>query len=358
MDIFKLLQPHTVEIYQLRNKEYQIENVPARSLLQVSRFDIYAKLFYIRNRKKNYSIAKRIYLDHIKAFNPDGKEPGRDDKKGVDSFLSVFDQLIDHFEKNDFDKSLSAIPVSENGIILDGAHRIASLAFYDKDVQIIRFFGVSPKCMFDANYFINRGLPWDTADTICQELLKWHQNILVACLWPRMGDQKEKEKATQIISTHYPICYKKILHVRFTSFVKLITNTYKNQPWVGSEKNGFIGATDKALNCYGKNRTVSFVFFQTSDLNNVLKLKEDIRRMFTYEKHSIHITDNIEETRDIASFVLDKTLLDEWLYGQKGGTIARMKERMNERILYFKKVIWTKTKVKMYSFLTLSFLKK
>lgn len=46
---FSLLQPHTVKLYNLECKEYEVQDVPARSLLVGSRFDLFAKLYYIRH---------------------------------------------------------------------------------------------------------------------------------------------------------------------------------------------------------------------------------------------------------------------------------------------------------------------
>lgn len=37
---FSLLQPHTVKLYNLECKEYEVQDVPARSLLVGSRFDL------------------------------------------------------------------------------------------------------------------------------------------------------------------------------------------------------------------------------------------------------------------------------------------------------------------------------
>ena len=58
------------------------------------RFDLFAKVYYIRMREENRVEAERVYKEHIKAFNPDFKEPGRDDKSGYDDFVSSFDQFF------------------------------------------------------------------------------------------------------------------------------------------------------------------------------------------------------------------------------------------------------------------------
>ena len=138
------LQKHTVDLYDLKNKDFELCKVPAHDLITVSRFDLFAKLIYIKYRKSKPHFAKKIYSEHIKAFNPDLKEPGRKDKNGLEDFITTFDKLIDYFENNEFDPEQSLIPVSENGEILDGSHRIAALAFFKKEVSILKFKNVHP----------------------------------------------------------------------------------------------------------------------------------------------------------------------------------------------------------------------
>ena len=146
---FSLLQPHTVTLYHLKEKSYSVENVKARTLLSPLRFDLYGKLYYAKHRHDDPTQARRVYIEHIKAFNPDGREPGRDDKTSFEDFISTFDSLLDYFKDNEFDENKSIVPVSSNGIILDGAHRLAALAYYDKEITIARFVDVVPVCQFD-----------------------------------------------------------------------------------------------------------------------------------------------------------------------------------------------------------------
>ena len=77
--IIQRLQPHTVEIYHLEEGQIEEKLVEARSLLIPSRFDLFAKVYYIRMREENRMEAERVYKEHIKAFNPDLREPGRDE---------------------------------------------------------------------------------------------------------------------------------------------------------------------------------------------------------------------------------------------------------------------------------------
>src|SRR5690554_4995810 len=115
--MISLVQQHTVDLYQLKEKTYEKLEVPAKSLITVNRFDLFAKMLYIKYRESNPALALDIYKSHIKAFNPDLKEPGREDKDGYQDFIKVFDDLIDYFQKNEFDENISVIPVSEDGVI-------------------------------------------------------------------------------------------------------------------------------------------------------------------------------------------------------------------------------------------------
>ena len=262
-----LLQPHTVKIYNLENKNCKVEKVNARSLLNPLRFDLYAKLFFIRLMSDNFSLANKVYVDHIKVFNPDLKEPGRDDKKDIQDFLRVFVELIKHFKDNEFDESQSIIPVGNGDVILDGAHRVAALAYFNRQVTIARYEGVKPKATFDYQYFINHGLSYKTADLIAQELLRWHDHIKIACLWPRIGGNSEKDSVEGIFRDSFPVFYSRELTVNLTAIKKIVLKLYGHQDWTGSAENGYLGATDKAFKCYAPNHKIRFVFFPIDIFN-------------------------------------------------------------------------------------------
>ncbi len=176
MNIFPLLQPHTIDLYDLRNKQYEIKHVPASSLLNVKRFDLFAKLYYIRLYSTDKEKALKIYTEHIKAFNPDLREPGRGDKTSLTTFIDTFDRLIEAFRENDFDEKISIVPIDGDNVILDGAHRVAALAYYNKEVTVAQFQETKAK-MFDCTYFKMRGLRWKTCDIISSEMTYWMGNI-------------------------------------------------------------------------------------------------------------------------------------------------------------------------------------
>lgn len=331
--LLSLLQPHTVEIYGLQDKVYTCTDVNARDLLHVSRFDLFAKLYYARNRTVFATEALDVYVQHIKAFNPDMQEPGREDKVTIEAFISTYDYLLDYFKENDFDASTSLIPVDEDGVILDGAHRVAALAYYGKSVTIVKFQGVKSKGPFDYRYFKERGLSWKICDIIANEMSVWREDILVACLWPKMGNAKCKDAGLGFLSIYYQICYTKDIAVNLKAVEKLVKYVYAGQPWVHHPES----VMDKSVNCYGNtNKTLRVVVMQSSlSLDETIANKEALRMKFDSGKHSIHITDNVDESRDILPLFLTQEGLKKW--NDESGS-RKLMERIKERWFYFKKI--------------------
>ena len=343
---FKLFQDHTIRLYDLGKHSFQVQNVKARSLLSVHRFDLYAKLFYARNREDNQELAREVYLEHIKAFNPDGREPGRTDKVSFDDFIQAFDGLLDYFRDNEFDATQSIVPVSSDGIILDGSHRVAALAYYNKEITIAKFEGVAPVCQFDYLYFKKRGLPQNISDTIAKEIMCWMPNCWVACMWPRMGTENQKTSAIDALTNLSVPFYHKSIEVNLSSLTLFIAQIYQKQPWVGTEANHFAGANDKAVHCYTRGNKLDLFFFASNkSLEEILEVKDRIRELYPYEKHSIHITDNNEETNDIAFLALTKQGNEKWLYAGEWKGWKVMKQNVQECIYIFKHTYWIDMKV-------------
>lgn len=343
--MLKLIQSHTVNIYNLESKEYKCEVVNARSLLHVSRFDLFAKMYYARNRIKQHEKALSVYIQHIKAFNPDLKEPGRDDKVTLESFVGTFDGLLDYFKDNNFDDAISIVPVDEDGVILDGAHRVAALAYYNKKITILRFSGVKSKGPFDYKYFKERGLSWSICDLIANEIPLWRNDILVACLWPQMGNLKCKNIGVKYLASKFQICYIKDIKVSLKSIQTLIGMIYSSQPWVNDPKS----IQYKSICCYGKSNKILRIVLMQSDhtLKDTIEYKEDLRNIFHSGKHSLHITDSVEETRELTPLILTDKGRELW---QTENETYKLIEKLKERWFYFNKIQWINFKVAISKF--------
>jgi len=334
--ILNRLQPHTTIIYGLDSKKFQIKTIKARTLLTSKRFDLFAKLYYIVNQRENREKALEVYTKHIKTFNPDLKEPGRSDKNTINDFINSFETLINEFEKKDFNDTISIIPVDSNGVILDGAHRLATLAYFDKSVTIAQFEEVYAKCDFNYVFFRERGLDWDTLDIIAHEMTKWLPNLFVACIWPRVNKLKDRSYIENYITSKYTVSYTKQIHIGLTSLAKFIKLIYQDQDWTTNE----CAVNDKSLNCYSNARLLTFIFFEgVNNLNSLIDDKSIIRQYIGYGKHSIHITDNSLETSKISELVNSDCGQTLW-YNR-----CIYFDKFAEKIYYFKKVQWLNFKI-------------
>ena len=335
------LQPHTIRIYGLdKENDYIITHINARELLSFNRFDLFAKLYYIDKRVCDIVNAKMVYSSHIKAFNPDGKEPGRSDKNNVEDFLASFEDLIKQFSICDFDDSKSIIPVDKNNVILDGAHRVASLAYFNKNVKIVKFNNICAKCNFDYQYFKNRGLSWAINDEIFLEATKWMNSLFCAVIWPCV--KSELIGVTQI-NNKFKIVYERCFDVNFKSLNIIVHEIYKNQDWTKSEKD----VRNKSALVYGKSKRIKLIFFNANDdLDKILDTKEVIRNEYEMGKHSIHITDSDTETIDLANLFLSKDGKKIWQ------SSLAFKDSFREKIFRLKKIHFLKLKIVTYKIIS------
>ena len=179
-DPLSLVHPYFIGEYHLDKMNYEVMSLPARDLL--NRFDIFSKLFYIRNRKRRPQLARRVYIECLRAFVPFGKEWGQEkEKNSFPKHIKVFNSLIDHFAVEDFDPSVSIVPVDSNYAVIDGAHRVSALAFYGRDVMVCRFD--KPVFRFYYDFFLERGMSKYAADLTVLEELRWRDGICVKCVW-------------------------------------------------------------------------------------------------------------------------------------------------------------------------------
>ena len=183
-DPLDLIHPRWIKKYNLSDKAFEVVSLPARKLLTPGRFDLFAKLFYVRNRKVRPSLARRVYYENLRALVPLGKEWGKEEGKSSFAIhFRVFDDLIDSFSSGEFDSSVSIVPVGKSNTLMDGAHRISSLAYYGKDVTACIFQDVEAE-RFPYDFFTTRGMSVRAADLAALEGVNWLEGMEILCLWP------------------------------------------------------------------------------------------------------------------------------------------------------------------------------
>ena len=207
------IHPHWVEEYHLRDQAYERLSLPASRLLSPARFDLFAKLFYIRNRKRRPRLALRVYLESLRALVPFGKEWGAEKEKGsFAAHIKAFNRLIDSFSAKGFDPGMSLIPVGKDDILLDGAHRTAILSYSGKDAAICRFSSV-PGMPFPYTYFLQRGMSCHAADLAALEGMRWLDGLRVLILWPEAGSA-QADGITSFYRRDYSLSDKDLARLR------------------------------------------------------------------------------------------------------------------------------------------------
>ncbi|MBR5175503.1 MAG: hypothetical protein IKW89_06190 [Bacteroidales bacterium] len=183
-DALDLIQPHWVEEYHLRDYEYEVLSLPAAELLTPLRFDLFAKLYYIRNRKVRPRLARKVYYENIRALVPLGKEWGQEQvKSSFAAHFKAFDALIDSFETSDFKPDVSIVPIGKDHVLLDGAHRVSTLAYYGKSVTVSYFPGVEGEC-YPYTFFLGHGMSRRAADLVALEGIRYIEGMNALLLRP------------------------------------------------------------------------------------------------------------------------------------------------------------------------------
>jgi len=283
----------------LKSESYKTKTIPAIKLLTFNRFDIAFKLLYLEMLKFDVEFSKDIYKEHIRAFSL-GKftEPGNDDKNSFDKFANDFDKTFEDIKANGFDGCKTLIPLSKNGSIANGAHRVASAIYLNKTVDCVQI--ETSNHIYDYKFFYGRNVSGEVLDVVATKFVEYADNIYIAFIWPTAkGCDEELES---IIPN---IVYRKEIVLIPNGAHNLLSQIYYGEEWLGSVENDFRGAKDKLVECFKSFNPVRVVAFQANSLDEVCKIKDKIRGLFDVGKHSVHITDTKEEAIRVARVVFN-----------------------------------------------------
>tara|TARA_B100000900_G_scaffold279812_1_gene239368 strand:- start:1225 stop:2679 length:1455 start_codon:yes stop_codon:yes gene_type:complete len=295
--LIKLLEPH-FEKYLVEDS-YEVKTIKAKKLLTCTRFDIAFKLLYLEMLGRNVLFAKDFYKEQIRAFSL-GRftEPGNEEKNSIEKFFEEFDKTFEDINTNGFDSSRSLVPLSKNGSIANGAHRIASALYLDKQVECVHLD--MGNHVYDYKFFYNRNVSGSILDAVATKFVEYADNLHIAFIWPTAkGHDEEIEK---IIPN---IVYRKDVSLNPNGAHNLLSQIYYGEEWLGSEDDNFRGSQAKLIECFQSFEAVKVIAFQAESLDEVLTIKDKVRDVFNIGKHSIHITDTKEEAIRVARVVFN-----------------------------------------------------
>lgn len=273
-------------------------------LVTTNRIDIVIKILYLELSSKAKKYAQKIYSEHIDSFTL-GKfqEPGSESKKNLQNFFDEFRNLETSIKAEGFKSELGAIPLASDGSILNGSHRIAAAMRNNLDFVSVCFENKNP-VKYDYNFFLNRNMDPIDLDNALLRMIELKNTVYTAIIWPVCTVEEQSLKE---IFPNY-IFYRE-LDFNLEELHKFIIHVYMNQEWIGDLENDYIGAYQKAKNCFKKNIKIKIITFEENSFSKIVKTKSEFRRNFSLGKDSIHITDNKKETLNICELVINENAI-------------------------------------------------
>ena len=304
------------------NTELKIEYVDPNQFLTAERIDLICKLIYIdcKVRKINLKFARYLYKEHIRAFSGGTfNEPGNEEKNSIDKYFECFNAMIDSIPKEGLSYEKSVVGVANKNHILDGSHRTAIAIYFKLKLPIVH---IETKAIYnyDYSFFLSNGMSSDCLDYLAYQFVRYSNNVFTLCLWPRAKDYEKRRVAEKLISDSAAIVYKKELRLNYNGLFHLMIHAYGNgreeDKWAGSVENGFLGLHEKVKCCYEKNQLTTVYVLSNTSLEKIVEIKDEIRKLYEIQKHSVHVTDTKNEAIAISQVVLNNNSIDLLNYGE------------------------------------------
>ncbi len=283
------------------------EIIDARRLLGSNRFDLYAILLYIDHRVRgvrDMTYATEAYKERTKVMTGNSfSEKGNTEKNTFIDFTRQLDALIADFQNGKFDEHRTLIPVDKDYSLIDGAHRVACAAYFDKKIPVLRFAEVEVHHM-TSNLLQKELLSISAADAMALEAVRWHDGLFMLFLWPKSACYPEKRlEAINFIHSSLDVFYEKECRMSYQAIRNLMLQIYGHMEWVGNLDNDFYSTFAKADEVWDSNGLCRFMLVKAPNKEYVLNIKSKVRDLLGIGLASIHSTDNLRETRIAANAI-------------------------------------------------------
>lgn len=323
LDLKKLLGEYFIKAYNLPEKaNAEIVYKDAMDFVISDRFDVIAKYLYIKSLDLNYDtdFFFNLYKESLNAFSLGGfSEGGTDKKNNFEDFLRIFKELYQSLKDKGMDEKKSLIPVMNGNLIIDGAHRVAISAYFNQKMPCILFDGNGFK--YNPLFFRERGLSQEMTEYALMEHINLTKetDIHVAVFWPIGTLNRENlQKGLSHLAKRVNIIYWGEYGATYKLCRNLAILSYLGEDWIGSEENNFMGGDLHAEGTFYAHKSIVAVYFKHEDLDEVLKIKEEVRDILGLQKRSCHMTDSSEEAKRLSRALLTKNSRYFLSYGKPG----------------------------------------
>lgn len=288
------------------------ETINARALLGGQRFDLYAIMLYIDHYVKGLDMAyaREVYKERTRAIT--GyiyHEDGNKNKRSFNDYVVVLEKLIENFKHGNYESGRTLVPVSNDYVLIDGAHRTCCAAYFNKEIEVLRFLDHKGAQVSD-EWLKNHLIPEAVLDKMALEAIKWHDNLFMFIFWPKSFLFPDfLIRAKEIICNKTKKVYSSKKVMPYLAIRNLMIQVYGHMDWVGSINNDFRSTYKKADEVWDNNAQCMFIIVEASSCNEIISIKKEIRDLFGIGLASVHSTDNICETRIAANAVFNNNSL-------------------------------------------------
>lgn len=281
---------------------FSCETVDPMSLLNSDRLDVMAKVIYLELKDKAPEHARALYLEHIRVMTKDSFVEYDGGKTKKEDFLRSFDALFENMQQNGFAETALPIPVDRNGCLMDGAHRAAAAIVLHLPVRVVRIDTDASYDHYDYRYFRAHAMKEDYLDEMVLRYVLLDPEVGCVNLWP--SAKGHDAEAEQILEDHFGIFYKKEVTLNENGAFNYLAQIYREYSWAQNDGDGFSGVYRKLVPCFPTFDPVRVYLIHVKDFSQVTEVKEELRNIYQLEKHSLHATDNHEETVEMARLLL------------------------------------------------------
>ncbi|MBQ1467084.1 MAG: hypothetical protein IIZ27_01270 [Solobacterium sp.] len=280
-----------------------IREIDAKELLNYQRLDVIAKLMYLELREKCPVHAEALYLEHIRVMTRDSFVEAGSNKSGKEAFLKSFQNLYEDMKEHGYREDQLPIPVDKDMCLMDGAHRTACAIALNKPVTIIQLPVSAEYDCYDYQYFRERTMEESYLDEIVLEYIRRSDHNCCINLWPSAKGHDEEARA--LIDKYFTVFYEKEVTLNENGAFHYLAQIYKEYSWAQNhDQDGFSGVYRKLVPCFPTFDPVKVFFVKVREFDSLVQIKEEIRDVYHLEKHSMHATDNDQETREMAEILL------------------------------------------------------
>lgn len=276
-------------------------------LITKNRIDLVIGIEYVNYYENNYNtnFFKELYIEHKRSWNGLRDSIYEGEKMHLDRFNNLINNL-----KVDKTNNIAINVFNDNNElwVKNGFHRVSILYYYnlkgnfnENKVNNISF-GHYPT---NIQFFQQRNFEPKYCNYTMQRFLKqYNKNFSIFIFFP--SETKIPDDEYNIINKNLifeiEISLRQLKNNFKNNFIQLL---YFDEPWA-IRKDGYKIKSAQAFTEKGK---LKIVFTEKMEINEILKIKKNIRLHFKKGKHGMHTTDNQEESNKILDLLNYNTIL-------------------------------------------------